>query len=145
MLSLYIWAITGIVMVLAEMILPGGIIIFLGMGCLTVAAGIYFGLITNVVTAFLTFFITSLMYLLILRSLFMKYFEGDSQIHNTNEDLDNINSIVEVIEIITPYKSGRVKFRDSTWEAQSDHEINIGENAVITKRLGNIWIVDPIK
>ncbi len=145
MLNLYIWAITGLILILAEMIIPGGVIIFLGLGCLTVASSIYFGLITNVVTAFLTFFISSLAYLLILRSFFMKYFEGDSVIENTDEDIEAANSIVQVIELITPYKAGRVKFRDSTWVAESDYEIASGEKAIIKKRVGNKWIVDPVK
>ncbi len=145
MISLYVWAITGIIMILAELVLPGGVIIFLGLGCLTVAGGIWAGHITTMTTALLTFFISSLVYLLALRSLFIKYFEGDSSIQNTNEDLDSINSIVEVIEKITPYTAGRVRFRESTWVAESENEIQAGEKAIIKKRVGNKWIVSPLK
>jgi len=100
-----IWLVVGAVFITLEMILPGGIVIFLGMGAATVSLGIYLGWITNWVSSFLTFFISSLVYILILRSLFIQYFEGDSSVQNVDEDNDLVGAIVEVAENILIVKT----------------------------------------
>ena len=35
------WAISGIVMILSELVIPGGVVVFLGVAALLVAAAIY--------------------------------------------------------------------------------------------------------
>jgi len=139
-----IWLVVGAVFITLEMILPGGIVIFLGMGAATVSLGIYLGWITNWVSSFLTFFISSLVYILILRSLFIQYFEGDSSVQNVDEDNDLVGAIVEVADPIHSFEEGRVKFRDSYWPARSDEDIAAGKKAVIIERQGNILIVKTL-
>ena len=82
--------------------------------------------------------------MLILRSIFMKYFEGDYVVQNTDEDVDSKGKIVEVIEEIKPFKDGRIKYLDSTWKARSDDEIDVGNKAMIISRDGSTWIVKSI-
>ena len=139
-----IWLLIGGVFVVLEAILPGGIVIFLGMGAMTVSLGLYLGWITTFVGAFLTFFISSLVYILFLRSIFIKYFEGDSQVQNVDEDQDLVGSLVEVANAIKPYEEGRVKFRDSYWQARSDEELPPGEKALVVGRQGNVLIVKSL-
>ena len=124
-------------MVILESLVPGGIIIFLGFSAIIVGGGLYMGYINDMVTAFLTWFILSIVSMLFLRSLFIKYFEGDTSLDNVDEDEDLKGGIVEVVEEILPHKEGRVRFRDSTWVALSDEEISVGKKAVISKRRGN--------
>lgn len=136
-----IWLISGLVLMAAELVVPGGIIVFLGLAAAVVGALIYFGIITSVVHAFITWFMLSLFLMLVLRSIFMKYFEGDSIIEKTDEDEDAKGKIVEVVEQIFPYKEGRIKYLGSTWDARSDDEISVGDKAIIVARDGNKWIV----
>ena len=138
------WVILGAILITAETIVPGGIVVFLGTSAVIVGLLVYFGVITNVVTAFITWFIISIISMLFLRSLFMKYFEGETSIDNVNEDEDILGKIVEVSELIEPHKEGRIRFGDSTWIARSDDTLTTDDKAVITGRDGNKFIVKAI-
>lgn len=139
-----IWMIVGAVMMLLEFILPGAVIVFLGIAALLVGIGIYFSWITTITSAFLAWFIISIILMLFLRSIFVKYFEGDSLVQNVNEDLDIIGSLVIVTEDIKPYKEGRIRFRDSTWSGRSEEEIDNGQQAIIIGRDGNTLIIKSL-
>ena len=142
--SWLIWIIAGAVMIFLEIILPGAVIVFLGVSAFIVGLGIYFNLITSVFSAFLSWFIISIFLLLFLRSMFVKYFEGDSKVQNVDEDEDLVGSIVEIVEEIKPYKDGRVKFRDTTWSARSEEEFVLGQKAIIKGRDGNILLIKSL-
>lgn len=139
-----IWLCVGGVLILLEFVVPGGIIVFIGIAAAIVGAGIYFEIINSLFEALITFFTSSIFLMLFLRSLFIKYFEGDSVIQNTNEDIDLVGSLVEAVEDVHPYKEGRVRFRDSTWRARSDEEIMSGAKATISGRDGNVLIIKPL-
>lgn len=144
MASWLIWIIAGVVMALLEFVVPGGIIVFLGLAAMVVGGSIYLGWIQTIVMALIAWFIISLFLMIVLRSFFMKYFEGDSSIQNVDEDVDMQGSIVEVVEQVEAYKEGRVKFRDTTWAARSSEEIAVGEKAIISGRDGNVLVVKSI-
>lgn len=139
-----IWIISGIVMILLELLIPGGIVSFLGISALIVGLGVYFDFFDSIVTALTTWFITSLILIVTLRSVFMKYFEGDSIIQDVDEDKDSIGAIVEVVEEVEPYKEGRVRYRETTWIARSDEHFDIGAKARIINREGNIYIIKAL-
>lgn len=138
------WLVLGIFLVCLEFIVPGAIVVFLGVAALLVGGLLYFSIVTSWVSAFIAWFILSLFLMLFLRSLFVVYFEGDSRIDNVDEDKDMIGSVVEVIETIHPYKDGRVRFRDSSWTARSEEELAVGQKVRVVKRLGNTLQVQSI-
>ena len=139
-----IWIVAGTVMALLELVLPGGIIVFLGLSAMLVGALVYFGLVTTIPMAFMSWFIVSVVMILFLRSLFMKYFEGDSIVHNVDEDQNLVGAVVVISEKVRPYKDGRVKFRDTTWGARSEEEIGVGSKAQVIKREGNVLIIKSL-
>ena len=139
-----IWTIAGVVMILLEFILPGAVIVFLGIAAVIVGLGVYFSLITSIVSAFLAWFMISIFLMVFLRSLFTKYFEGNTLIQNVDEDLDILDSMVEVTEDVLAYKEGRVKFRGSTWNARSDQDLSTGHKAIIIGRDGNTLIIKSL-
>ena len=128
-------------MMVAELIIPGGIIVFLGISAMVVSGAIYMGWITSVTYALITWFITSIIFMLFLRSLFMKYFEGDSEIQDVEENSDIPGKLVEVIEEITPDKPGRVRMRDSTWVAKAEEHFKIGDSAIVISINENILTI----
>jgi membrane protein implicated in regulation of membrane protease activity len=138
------WLLSGAIMMLLEFIVPGGIIVFLGIAAMVVGGSSYYKWIVSTPMAFLMWFIVSIILIIFLRSIFIKYFEGDSQIQNTNEDLDLAGSLVEVVEDIFPHKLGRVRFRDSTWGARSDEEFKVGTKVVVSRRDGNNLVVKSL-
>ena len=139
-----IWIALGAVMIFLELIVPGGIIVFLGLASISVGAALYYELVTTTMMALLTWFITSIFFIIFFRSFFIKYFEGDSTKQNVDEDADLVGSLVEVVEDIFSYKDGRVKFRDSTWTARSNEDIAIGSKARIVARDGNNLVVKSL-
>lgn len=136
------WIIAGIFLILAEIILPGGIVAFLGVACLIVAASLWLGLVTTWMSTLVLFFISSLLLLLFIRSFFTRFIEGDSSVGNTDEKIDQFDSVVEVIETIGPdEQTGLVKYQGSIWKAIGDgSEILPGEAASIVTR-ENITLV----
>ena len=144
------WLIIGLVLMLLEVVIPGGIVFFLGSACIIVAAALYFGLVTTWTSALILFFISSLILIITLRALFSRFVEGDSTVANTNEILDEVGELVEVIETIGPAdKVGTVKFRGTTWRALGEgQEIRTGSVARIVSRENISLLVtaaDPIE
>lgn len=139
-----IWIVAGAILMISELILPGGVTIFVGLASLLVGILIHFDVITTPVESILTFLVLSIVLLLFLRTFFLKYFEGDSRVQNVDEDTDAVGIIVEVIEDIFPYREGRINFRGTGWQARSEEEILKGSKAIILNRDGNVWVVKAI-
>lgn len=140
-----IWVISGGALIVLELLVPGAITVFVGLAAIVVGLGIKFGLLTSLTSVVVTFIVSTLFLLIVVRTFFLKYFEGDSTIHNVDEEKEAQGSVVLVEEEIQPYKEGRVHFRGSTWQARSDEEISKGKNAIVIRTDGNILIVKPIE
>ncbi len=139
-----VWLSLGVFLILLEMVIPGGVVSFLGLAALVIAGLMYFGFVTEIIYAIISWFIISIIMVLFLRTVFMKFFPGNETIQNTDEDEESFGSVVEVVERVTPYQEGRIRFRETTWVVQSDFEIDSGEKAIIEKRNGNKWVIKPI-
>ncbi|MHC4944213.1 MAG: NfeD family protein [Planctomycetota bacterium] len=140
------WIITGAVLILAELIVPGLVLVFLGAGAFVVALLVWLGVIETWVIALITWFIASLLLLLVLRTLFQRLMPGEARKQSTDEDLDAYGEEVDVVETITPEKVGRISYRGTTWQAAC-YEITIeaGSKARIVYRENLIWVVEPIE
>ena len=139
-----VWVVVAVVMILLEVVIPGAVLGFLGLAALIVAGLIYAGVITTTIHAVIAFFMLSLFLIMVLRSFALRLMPGDYQVHDTDEDDEAIGSFVEVIEEIKPESLGRVRYRDSTWEAESEFAIAVNEKAIIVSRRGSRWIVKPL-
>ena len=140
------WLVVGVILIFSEMIIPGGIVIFLGASCLIIAALIWLGLVTTWVTALTLFFIISLALIILLRSVVARFAGGDYSEGNTVEILDDVGQLVEILETIGPgNKVGRIQYRGSQWDALGDgEEIGPGDQARIVA-LDNVrYIVEKV-
>jgi membrane protein implicated in regulation of membrane protease activity len=138
------WIILGIVLSALELLLPGAVVIFLGLGAITTAGLIYLGVVEGWTQAFLSWFMISIFYLIVLRTLLMKLMPGEEKVENTDEDADAAGKIVHVVEAIRPEAPGRISLQDSTWEAHSSSIIEAGDKAIIVSRKNLGWIVKPV-
>ena len=137
------WIVAGAFMILLEVFLPGMVLGFLGSGALIVAALIWIGWIDNLVSALTTWFILSLVLLLGLRGLFLRFVGGRSERQSTDEEEDAYGTVVEVVERITPDRAGRIHYRDATWQAVChDRTIEAGEKAMLAYRENLAWVVE---
>lgn len=128
-----IWAMVGVILMAVELIIPGGIVFFLGGACLIVAGAWQLDLIQSWVSAMTLWFISSLVLLLSFRNVIQKMVGGDVSKANTEEDMEIYGKTAKVIETIGPgQKTGRIEFQDSSWMAMADGSvIEPGETVTI--------------
>ena len=142
----FIWIALALLLALAEIIVPGGVVFFLGASSAIVAISLWLGFVTTWVNALSLFFISSLVLIVSFRAVVSRFAEGDSHMANTEEILDEIDEIVEVLDTIGPGESvGKITFRGTTWRALGDgREITKGSRARIVSRENTTYIVDPV-
>ena len=140
------WVVTGLLMILLELFLPGMVLGFLGASALIVAALVWWGWLDTWVPALTTWFILSLVLLLTLRGLFQRFFGGESRRQSTDEDQDAYGAIVDVVETIAPEQQGRIHYRGSTWQAVCyDDTIEAGAKAMLIYRENLVWVVEAAR
>ena len=139
-----IWISLGIALILLELVVPGGILGFIGAAAVLTGVLIYLGHLSGAVEIMMTFFVSSILFIMVLRTALMKLFPSESKVENTDETEAAVGKIVAVIEKISPYRRGRIKYLDVSWEAQAEVEIEEGQQAVIIGRDGNCWIVKSL-
>ncbi len=146
LLNVWFWIILAAVFIVAELVIPGGIIIFLGIAGLIVAISMQLGFVASWANALTLWFISSLVLVVLLRGIAQKIVGGDFSVANTDEDVDAMGEIVEVVKTIGPGEAkGRVVFRDIRWNAVSDgSEIPAGEKAKIVYRDNITLVVEKI-
>lgn len=141
-----VWAVIGLVLMLAEIVVPGGIIVLLGAACLVVAGALGIGLVEGVVQSMTLWFISAIVLLLAFRQVTQRLVGGDSHVDNTDEAIELYNQIVRVKQTIGPGQTpGRVEFQGSEWPALGDGSIiEAGTEVRIICRENIVLVVEPI-
>jgi|TARA_B110000240_G_scaffold51164_1_gene58533 membrane protein implicated in regulation of membrane protease activity len=141
-----LWLGSGIFMMAIEFLVPGLVMVFVGLGALTVVLGMYFGYIDGILQQFITFFVSSIIYLLTLRFLVLRFVPSESRKENIDEDEEVIGSIVGLVEDINSGAFGRVEHSGSSWQARAEGDQTIlkGEQVKIIGRDNITWIVQKI-
>jgi membrane protein implicated in regulation of membrane protease activity len=127
-----IWFLAGIGIMLAELAVPGFVIIFFGLGCMGGAvAAFFFPEAYSAQVA--TFLIVSIASLLTLRKLAMNIFVGRSE-SGEGEYSGNVLVGTRIIlqQDLEAGRVGRVQFRGTMWDAISEDRIPAGSDAEIT-------------
>jgi len=142
-LAFSLWLSSGIFLIAVEFLVPGLVMVFVGLGALTVALGMHFGHVDGVLEQFITFFVGSIIYLLTLRFLVLRFVPSASRKENIDEDEEVMGSIVELVVDINPGEFGRVEHSGSTWQARAEGDQTIlkGEQVKIIGRDNITWIV----
>lgn len=141
------WLLTGVILLLAEIGVPGFILFFFGVGAfLTLGtAKVIPGLEELFWLQLILWVAYSAVLLFFLRNKFAGTFKG--RVFRTEKE-DWIGREAEVIEIIKPGKAGRIKFRGTTWNAHGETRIGKGKRVKIvgkseTESLG--FLVEELK
>jgi len=141
-----IFFIGGLILMIIETIIPGGVSFFLGVSGLIVGLLRWLGIMTDTATSVITWLATSVALILIMRPLLMKYWGGESSYKLADEDVEAMDQIVEVIEPVNADDhSGRIRFQGISWQAQTlEGQIPAGSKAKIRYRDNVTWIVEPV-
>lgn len=145
-LAFSLWLGSGIFLMAIEFLVPGLVLVFVGLGSLTVVFGMHFGYIDGILQQFITFFISSIIYLLTLRFLVLRFFTSVTRKENIDEDEEVMGSIVEIVADINSGEFGRVEHSGSSWQARAEGDQTIlkGEQVKIIGRDNITWIVQKI-
>ncbi len=141
-----IWLSFGAFCIIAEILIPGLVMVFVGLGALTVALGIQLGHLGPLSSQFVTFFASSMIYLFTLRLFFLRFVPTNAKKESVDEDAQTIGQIVQIVETIPAGGTGRVEYSDSSWQAESnsDEKLLSGEQVKIVGRHNITWIVEKI-
>lgn len=126
-----IWFLAGIAVILAELAIPGFVIVFFGLGCLgaAVMAAIVPGAYSSQLAVFL---IVSLTSLVTLRKMAMRIFVGRSE-ESEGASMGNVSAgtRIKIEQDIEPGCETRVRYRGTMWTAVSEDSIPSGSEAEI--------------
>ena len=140
-----IWFIVGIAFLFAELIMPGFIIFFFGIGGLVTALSTYLFNIDSVIIQLIIFIVSSLLSLALLRKFFSNLFRGKVDPLKQLKD-EFIGKRAIVIREIKPNSlKGKIEFNGSIWEADSDFFIDKDSVVEITGRRDLTLIVKPLE
>ena len=126
-----IWIICGVLGLLLELLVPGLIIIFFGVGALVTSA---FCWIFNIPIELqlLIFLISSMVLLGIFRKVIKKSFKKE------NIDSDNLEEefVGKIAHSVVDFENntGKIDFKGTTWNAYSEDSIKAGDSVEIVKR-----------
>lgn len=136
------WFILGLVLLLLELIVPGFVIIFFGVGAWITALVC---LISN--PGFnlqsLIFALTSVAALLIFRKMIRNKFiyNKDDRSAEVEDEFTGKNAVT--LEDLIPGKTGKVEFKGTLWKAESDSRIDAGQTVRIIEKKDLTLIVEP--
>jgi membrane protein implicated in regulation of membrane protease activity len=141
----WIWLIGGFLLIGLELFLPGLISGFFGIAAILVALLRWAGLISGTMASFGVWVITSAILLLTVRQLALKWFPAERSFSLTDEDVEAVGTIVEVIEEVGITKQGRIRFAGTTWPAVSkEGSVMPGTKAKLLYRDNLVWVIEPI-
>ena len=141
-----IFFIGGIILMIIETLIPGGVSFFLGFSGLFVGALRWLGVLEDPMTSVIVWLFTSVALILAMRPLLMKYWGGESSYKLANEDVEAMDKVVDVIEPVhADDNSGRIRFQGISWQAKTlEGKIPAGSKAKIRYRDNVTWIVEPV-
>lgn len=141
----WIFFLGGLLLMLLETVLPGGVAFFLGAGGLIIAGLRALGLLMDPITATLTWIFLSTALTIALRPFAMRYFGGDVSMKMTDEDAEAMGQRVKVIEAVGEETPGRIRFRGAAWDARTtEGRLPKGAEARLLYRENLTWIIEPI-
>lgn len=134
----------GLLLMILELALPGGVAFFLGFSGLIVGILRFFDVITSTGGSLAAWMILSVGLTIAIRPFIKKYFKPESSFKYADEDYEAMDQIAEVIEDVTDYdNSGKIRFDGTSWRAKSlEGTIKTGEKVRIRFRENITWIVE---
>ncbi len=141
------WFLLGLALLLSELILPGFVIMFFGIGAWITALCILLGITENFNVQLLIFLGSSLLTLVLFRKRGQKYFQG--RVSRTVDDVAALDDVkgeraIVVEDILPATLSGKVEFHGTNWKATAAQEIRKGTPVEILARENLTLTVKPI-
>nr|WP_320011072.1 NfeD family protein [uncultured Desulfobulbus sp.] len=137
-----VWFLSGVAFLGLELLLPGLIVFFFGLGAWCAAFALYF-IPMNLASQLLVFLGASLLCLLLLRSTLKKVFLGRTLDQDGMDTSLSLQGTAEVIEDIVPPALGKVKYSGTFWQASSHSPLPKGTVVRILEKQNLTLVVGP--
>ena len=121
-----VWAVVGLLLLIAELATVSFILCFIGLGALIVALTTWLGITSSFSSQLIVFSVSSLLLLFLLRKTAKKLFAGQADVPP-----DYAGQKVPVIKPIPAGGEGTIQYRGSDWIAFSDTAQTLPEGAVV--------------
>ncbi len=140
------WLIGGALLVLAELVLPGLVALFLGLAAILVAGLRWLGLVESLPATLASWMGLSVALTFGLRRWMMRLMPGERRRSVTDEGVQALGTIVEVTEAVSEdHTRGRIRYQGTTWPAQSTNgALPKGAKAQLVVRREMVWWVEPL-
>ncbi len=130
-----IWFIAGLLLICAELVVPGFVILFFGIGALVTSLVAWALPESDFVLQGWIFAIVSVVSFFVGRRFFRKALRGKRFDDGADADDDGVvGCSAEVVEAIAPLVSGRVSVRGVEWPARSDRMLDVGQRVTVIAR-----------
>jgi inner membrane protein len=144
MLPELLWFLAGLVLILAELLLPGVVLMFFGLGAWCAALSTRMGWTEGLGEQSIVFAATSMVMLFGLRRFVKKWFVGDTTGKNNAMLEEFLGRQVRVLQDIPGGSgTGRVELKGAGWQARSPVALARGSTAVVRARDGLVLVVEP--
>ena len=116
-----VWLIGGSILVLLEFLIPGLVVIFLGLGALITSGLLYLGYLRDPWLAIACFGVASVLMLMTIRKTILRFYPSLSEKVETDEEVLIVGQKAQAISTLTAHDySGRIKYSGTTWPARSE-------------------------
>ena len=123
MLTWWIWLVLGIVLMVAELLLPTGFFcFFFGLSGIAIGLLTYIGLLSSFIAQGLAFIAISLLCIALLRKPLVTKFHFQNRAHTVDS---LVGETAKAMEAIAPQAIGKVEMRGTSWSA-----FNIGSEII---------------
>ena len=143
-----IWLAIGLIIIAFEIVVPGFVIFWFGIGGLLTALLAWTGLIKDPIWQWLFFFLASIATLLLWHFVFRRLFQKDTPDDARDPTLVRLRG--KVISKVTPSIPGEVELYETfhglrNWKAESEEILEIGDEIEVVEAKGIKLIVKAIK
>lgn len=127
----WIWLYVGAFLMFAEILSPGFVIFFFGLGAATVAGFKWLMPSLSLSAQVALFSVFSLFYLVVLRRYMKRLFMG-----NTAQAFENeyVGRLGKVVEAIRPGVPGRILLGDAEWSAEAATDVPVGTEVKVVSQ-----------
>ena len=139
-----IWFLSGVVFLVLELMVPGFVVFFFGLGAWCTALALYLYPMAFEYQL-LVFLVTSLLLLALLRSAVKKVFLGRSSDKDAMDPSGAFQGTAEVFDDIVPPATGSVKYSGTFWQAEADQPLVRGTVVRILSKNNLILKVAPLQ
>ena len=133
----------GLLLMVLETVVPGGVAGFLGVGGLVIAGLRAVGLLMDPWTAIITWVFLSVGLTIALRPLAMRFVQGEISLGLTDEDAEAMGQTVTVVAAVGDEETGRIRYRGAEWDARTvEGRLPKGAEAKLLYRDNLTWVVE---